>query len=377
MEKVKNLTARAIDETSFNVSWSGAKLSHHQQYAVFYDTQPRNLEDSHIHDAHVQYTPSTSIALKNLQACEAYIVKIGVIRFKTSPLSPLSTSVLFQTAPDEHAQPKDVELTHVSNKTCVNISWRAPCYEMKKEKLYIIYIEGSNSVSPLPPTANDSMSTQLCNFKRGATYNISVGINKSRKSRPVTFSVEPYEEPKSVKVVDKDSEKYLYSMVWSSPPVSPKIFTGYQVFYRKVGESDFKVYKLIQSNHVSLKDLPPGFVYELKVRLNKIDGYYGKFSATVDLKIPIFIVRASTAQTNVNLVAIVVPICIVTVILGTILLILFIRHKRLQRSFLAYASSHYDPRSERTTFNSAEYLGEDEDSPMITGFSDDEPLVIA
>lgn len=69
------------------------------------------------------------------------------------------------------------------------------------------------------------------------------------------------------------------------------------------------------------------------------------------------VVRPSAVQANVNLVAIVVPICIVTVILGTILLILFIRHKRLQRSFLAYASSHYDPRSERTTFNSAEYLG--------------------
>lgn len=371
------ISAVSIDKASYNVSWTGEKLNHHQQYAVFYDTQPRNMEDSHIDDARwVQYTTSTYIVLKNLQACEAYIVKVGVVGFKTSPLSPLSSSVLFQTAPDDHAQPKDVELRRVSNKTCVNISWRAPCYEINERKLYIIYIEGSNPVSPLPPSANDSLSTQLCGFKRGATYNISVAISKSRKSRPVTFSVEPYEDPKSVKVVDKDSEKYLYSLVWNNSPVTSKLFNGYQVFYRKAGKPNFKLYKEVQSNHVSLKDLSPGFVYQLKVRLNKIDGYYGKFSSPVDLEIPI-VVRPSAVQANVNLVAIVVPICIVTVILGTILLILFIRHKRLQRSFLAYASSHYDPRSERTTFNSAEYLGEDEDSPMITGFSDDEPLVIA
>lgn len=36
---------------------------------------------------------------------------------------------------DDHAQPKDVELRRVSNKTCVNISWRAPCYEINERKV--------------------------------------------------------------------------------------------------------------------------------------------------------------------------------------------------------------------------------------------------
>ena len=60
--------------------------------------------------------------------------------------------------------------------------------------------------------------------------------------------------------------------------------------------------------------------------------------------------------------------------------IYFMRHRRLQRSFLSFANSHYDTRSERTTFTGTgddDDLDAEEDQPMIRGFSDDEPLVIA
>ncbi|XP_014768390.1 sortilin-related receptor isoform X1 [Octopus bimaculoides] len=370
------LAAMLVKNNSFNITWIGPSLGHHQRFAIFYDTIPRHLENSHIKDARwVEYTTSQFMVLQNLQACEAYIVKVAVVRSKTIPLSQLSSEILFQTSSDDRAPPKEVHVTEGTNKSCINITWQPPCSEEKIKQVYIIYINGSNSVSPLPPTDKKYLATEICNFRRGATYNISIGLSQSRLSIPVLWQVEQYSEPNAVKVVDEDPDKYYYKLIWNKINIPSHLFTGYQVVYKVGGEKDFQVYCVINSTSVSLNKLAKGFMYQLKVRLNKIDGYYGKFSSVASLAIPLT-VKAS----SVNLVAIVVPISVVTlilVILGSILLVLFVRHKRLQRSFLAYASSHYDPRSERTTFNSAEYLGEDEDSPMITGFSDDEPLVIA
>ncbi|XP_046548454.1 sortilin-related receptor-like [Haliotis rubra] len=86
---------------------------------------------------------------------------------------------------------------------------------------------------------------------------------------------------------------------------------------------------------------------------------------------------SSRILTTTNLVAILVPIGVIVLILATLLTVYIVRHRRLQRSFLAFANSHYDPRSGTTTFTAADDLGDDEDTPMIQGFSDDVPLVIA
>lgn len=68
--------------------------------------------------------------------------------------------------------------------------------------------------------------------------------------------------------------------------------------------------------------------------------------------------------------------------LGLLLGFMVVRHRRLQRSFVSFANTHYDTRSGATTFTTgAENAGlgdeDDDDEPVIRGFSDDEPLVIA
>ncbi len=68
------------------------------------------------------------------------------------------------------------------------------------------------------------------------------------------------------------------------------------------------------------------------------------------------------------------------ILLLVVFLVFFIvRHRRLQRSFMSFANSHYDPRSGTATFSNDDDndLGDEEDQPMIRGFSDDEPLVVA
>lgn len=83
-----------------------------------------------------------------------------------------------------------------------------------------------------------------------------------------------------------------------------------------------------------------------------------------------------------GLVGAVVGALAVLVALGLVLAFLVVRHRRLQRSFVSFANTHYDTRSGATTFSTGADNGgladdEDDDDPIIRGFSDDEPLVVA
>ena len=61
---------------------------------------------------------------------------------------------------------------------------------------------------------------------------------------------------------------------------------------------------------------------------------------------------------NTMLSEIVVPCVLVVLLLVVALTIYVLRHKRLQRSFLSYANSHYDTRSGTAHFSSSDDLGE-------------------
>lgn len=101
--------------------------------------------------------------------------------------------------------------------------------------------------------------------------------------------------------------------------------------------------------------------------------------------------------------AVVVPVLFL-LLLGVCggLVILYLRHRRLQNNFTTFANSHYNSRLGSAIFSSGDELGEkrslpqrscgsensppsspsspgddDEDAPMISGFSDDVPMVIA
>lgn len=72
-----------------------------------------------------------------------------------------------------------------------------------------------------------------------------------------------------------------------------------------------------------------------------------------------------------------IPICLLIIGLGSALAYFVIRHRRLTNSFTQFANSHYDTRRGQATFPGTTDGLEEEDSPVIRGFSDDEPLVIA
>ena len=58
-----------------------------------------------------------------------------------------------------------------------------------------------------------------------------------------------------------------------------------------------------------------------------------------------------SSMSSTNLMAILIPVVLVVVALSAALVFFIVRHKRLQRSFLAFANSHYNIQSGTTTFS--------------------------
>ena len=65
----------------------------------------------------------------------------------------------------------------------------------------------------------------------------------------------------------------------------------------------------------------------------------------------------SSGFSTTTIVLIVVPCAIAVFIFATVLGIYIVRHRRLERSFLSFANSHYDTRSGTTTFSGGDDLG--------------------
>jgi len=72
---------------------------------------------------------------------------------------------------------------------------------------------------------------------------------------------------------------------------------------------------------------------------------------------------------------VIIPLFFLIVILGGALGFYVHKNRRISRNFQAFAS-RYSPASGAAILNQAS-LDDDDDSPIIGGFSDDEPLVIS
>ncbi|RWS17123.1 sortilin-related receptor-like protein [Dinothrombium tinctorium] len=127
-------------------------------------------------------------------------------------------------------------------------------------------------------------------------------------------------------------------------------------------------------------DCKPGQTYNRTRGYRKIPGDECQFGISQELSYEVvpcpissdndFIDSFQKMQSS-HISLILIIVCLV-VVLG----ILVARHRRLRRSFLSFVNSHYDTRSESATILVTDGLDE-EDTPIIRGFADDEPLVLA
>lgn len=365
--------------TTVKLTWDPPKSSRKikWQYAVYYGLN--------MHEMIKEYkylTTNMTATIKDLEACEKYLFGVGVYGdYGAGPLSlPVTVTTLFNV----RASPKNVRVTLSNKSDSIIVSWSASCPMIDEPIRYTItlveMVRNKTTVVTLVPTTETIMKHTFNNIRYGGKYCVTVATDfeNSIPSLPVIYQAPPIFPPHQLKVLYEGGNYIIY---WQESPVSKSMTNITKYHYeilvaegaRTLNESNVQIFKADQPPYI-YKDAKSDVIYTFAVRLVTDDGYRSILSETRS-------VESSTAwpviMSTSNILSLAIPICLLVIALGSALAYLVVRHRRLSNSFTQFANSHYDTRRGQATFPGTTDGLEEEDSPVIRGFSDDEPLVIA
>ncbi|XP_044254445.1 sortilin-related receptor-like isoform X1 [Tribolium madens] len=370
LPEVPSLQGKLVKEvgTSVKLSWGVPKDSRKVTwtYGVYYGIDADELYEKSRYE-----TTDLTTTISDLKACEFYTFKVGVV----GPYGqgPLSKSLQINTFMNKKAPPKKLTVKEVDyNPMKMLITWLPSCPTIAEPIGHIIRVyERTTGVDSLygKPPGNYS---HVLNVKYGAIYDISVATREigAIYTPNVTYYAPPILPPHEVKTSIAPNGSFIVE--WQEADVPKDVGPyKYEVLVSEGNTMDeatarrFRVDKppFIYSNSSSN-------MFTFAVQIVTDSGYKSitseKLSATV--------LEAPTTMGGTNLWLILV-LTILSILVVLTLGLFIVKHRRLQNSFTRFANSHYDTRSGAATFDDNGL--EEEESPQITGFSDDEPLVIA
>ncbi|XP_023233438.1 sortilin-related receptor-like [Centruroides sculpturatus] len=322
-------------------------------------------------------TSLTNFTLSGLNPCEMYSLEVRVIG--PFGIGPSGGFYFVRTESDNLAPPKNLaaKLSQENNK--MSISWNASCLSSSGNLGYEVIIKDliTNKTEKLYVTSNSNHLGVNASIHLGAEYLIKVRTNASGSHfTNISFTAPEIPIPQQVKVILEQNGSLFID--WKEPEMPSELKNHSYKYFVWLSEDK----NINKASHytastppVIIPSVPKGKIYHVAVNIVDKEGYQSKLSDWNDFGNP------NEAQKIVvsinNLVSIVVPIVIVITVLIAAVVFFAVRHHRLQRSFLSFANSHYDTHAVSATFSNNEELDEEEDSPMIRGFSDDEPLIVA
>ncbi|XP_076656222.1 sortilin-related receptor isoform X2 [Halictus rubicundus] len=349
-------------------------------YAVYHSKM-------HMHfDKPPLITTNLYATIDGLDPCEDYEFAVGVIVGVDGDYSagPLSVSRAFFTNFNPQAPPKHVRVASVKDGT-ISIFWCASCRKIDTPIAYTITVTemtlNKHFVVTLPPTTDSKLNHTFNSISYGGKYSIVIAtdVENAMPSRMVIYAAKRIPSPHQLLVVPERSE---YVLFWEEHELYKSMnctLCSYEILVvegsNKMNESAAKVFKVHQPPY-KYTDVKPNVIYSFAVRLVTNEGHRSHLSEVVSVRTTNESALPVTMSTN-SIVSFAVPICLLIVALGSALAYFVVRHKKLSNSFTQFANSHYDTRRGQATFPGTTDGLEEEDSPVIRGFSDDEPLVIA
>ncbi|KAK9731833.1 Fibronectin type III domain [Popillia japonica] len=304
-------------------------------------------------------TTDLTATISNLGACENYIFGVGII--EPLGIGPVTLGVAtVQTLFNERAPPKRLNATMDPGDpfTTMLVQWDASC-PLKDDPIgYVDRISKPFLVS------------------QGGIYEISVStdVEDAIPTDKIVYVPPPIPPPLEVQVVPEPNGSYF--IYWQEHK-KPSVNINY-TFQVLISEGN----TLNESTALIFEVKEPPFVftnvssneYSFAVQLKTQDNYTSVLSGILTIMKPINSAWTDNI-TKTSLTTVLVIVCLLLVVLGGAFGFLYIRHRRLQNSFTRFANSHYDTRADAATFD--DNALEEDDTPQIRGFSDDEPLVIA
>ncbi|ELU15207.1 hypothetical protein CAPTEDRAFT_219450 [Capitella teleta] len=385
-----------MDQGIVNISWDPLPpRSKPWEYRIFHGPlgtglfNLRSFQDSQ--NIPTDLTNETSKKIQSIASCVMYGFRVQAV----SPVhSLLSTDpVILEIPSDKDSPPTDVKVQakDVSAEiVSALISWNRPCPSDTTLVEYIIDIVNSTGIHngmSTSPVSSKSISQTVTGLRRGETYTISVRlVPQGRSSRKVTYVAAPYAAPQSFRILESYTEGYYY-FSWNRPedklPHSFLYAVQYSADYTddttdtSHHEANFTLFATTKEAKLQVPFAAIKMRWAFRVCVSVynhlgrctpaeyVAEYYGGAA-------PI----TRNADSHTTLLATLVPSGLIVLILIVLLGVYVVRHRRLQLSFASFATSHYNRQQGTMTFAGGDDLDEEE-QPMIRGFSDDEPLVIA
>ncbi|XP_061574688.1 sortilin-related receptor isoform X2 [Cololabis saira] len=380
------LKAKALNQTAVECSWTvtgppgqarapGTVGPPGQVYGVFYATSFLDLLRSprQVHSSSLNLTMT-------MDSDEQYLFLVrAVVPF----MGPPSEYAVVKMIPNERLPPRNLHRVRV-DKTQATLKWQPPYDSPDTPLTYVIHVRDVIRRAERDyklTTQNNTVEYLLKDLEPAGRYGVSVRLRNMSKEASFTLSTVPLPAPEALKVITEKDHVFLF---WKSLAVREKGFNesrGYEVHMFDNATNLTSYLGNTTETYFRISGLQPGHSYTLSVQARcLLSGQmcgepalllYNQLTGTSDAS-------RSEAHSK-DMAAVVVPVLFM-LLLGVCggLVVLYLRHRRLQNNFTAFANSHYNSRLGSAIFSSGDELGDDdEDAPMISGFSDDVPMVIA
>lgn len=365
--------------TTVKLSWDSPKDSRKAvwQYGVYYGLNMKEL----FKEAKFT-TKDLSATVRDLGACETYLFDIGLVGpYGPGPLSSHPHSIITQF--NNKAPPKNLRVvTDTHNHTLMSVSWSSSCPVMRDSVSYIITVNevnrGMTSSITLKPSSDVDLHHEFVT-QYGGHYRVcvSTAVQGALPGPCQEYLAMPLPTPHQLQILPEKNGSYI--LYWKESSM-PDYMSGLKYHYvilvsegPTLNRTTAKEY-IAKSAPYILNDAQDGVMYSYAVQLVTDDGYKSPLSEVMSLVVTKDVFAELLSQGS--MMGIALPTLFVIALLCGALGFVIVRHRRLQNSFTNFANSHYSTRSGAATFTGTDGLDE-EDSPVIRGFSDDEPLVIA
>ncbi|XP_035241564.1 sortilin-related receptor-like [Anguilla anguilla] len=368
------LKARPLNQTAVDCSWTGAPA---EVYGVFF--APSFLE---LYRSPRSQNSSGSSAIVTVDTDAQYLFLVRAI---APYLGPPSEYAVVKMIPDNRLPPRNLHKVGVE-KTQATLKWQPPYDTPSTPLTYVVHVRDAvrkTERSYKLSTQNNTVEYCLKGLEPGGRYSISVRLRNMSKEASYTLNTVPLPAPDALKVLTENDHVFLF---WKSLAVKEQSFNesrGYEIhmydsvtnsssFLGNTTDTFFRINSLLLGHNYT-------FSVQAQCLLNtQLCGEPALLHYT-DLGTGPGRDAASRSDGSSDTAVVVVPVLFLLLLaLCGGLLALYMRHRRLQHNFTAFANSHYNSRLGSAIFSSGDELGDDdEDAPMISGFSDDVPMVIA
>ncbi|XP_036268500.1 sortilin-related receptor isoform X1 [Pipistrellus kuhlii] len=368
-----SLKARALNQTAVECAWTGPW---DVVYGIFYATSfldlyrnPKSLTTS-LHN-------KTVIVGRD----EQYLFLVRVV---VPYRGPSSDSVVVRMIPDSRLPPRHLHTVR-TDKTSAVLKWESPYDAPDRDLLYAIAVKDlirKSDRSYKVKSRNSTVEYTLNKLEPGGKYHVAVQLGNMSKDASIKVTTVSLSAPDALKIITERDHVLLF---WKSLALKEKYFQesrGYEIHASDNSLNTTAYLGNTTDTFFKVSHLKLGHNYTFSVRASCLLGSQlcGEPAVLLfDDVGPGGDASALQAARTPDMAAVVVPILFLVLLsLGVGFAVLYAKHRRLQGSFTAFANSHYSSRLGSAVFSSGDDLGEDdEDTPMITGFSDDVPMVIA